>query len=399
MAPYTVSITETTEGVEEGMKQVVAEFTIDNSGQPENTDALYHAGVFDRYTGTDMEFRCPERFSDNGELESYVTFQYGDATIGLKSVDLGELDTGQVTDMSEMFSGCLGLSNLDVGSFDTSGVLDMSHMFADCRVMESLDMSGFDTGNARSISDMFYRCSQLENLDLGNFDMSLENPVEGMFIWYCKELMTVTLPANLTQAIYFPSQDGRHWEDENGERRSIAALGLPSVMTYRSVADEDPNPPSGEEEEPNPPSGGEETNPPSGGGEEPNPPSGGEKPNPSGGGEGQNPSGGNEKPQPAEQKKPVFATQKIQVQSIALTGISKKIAAGKSIRLTAEIYPKNADNKMLVWTSSDPKCASVSQTGKVSVKKNKKNTGKKVTITATAADGSGKKKSVRIRIK
>ena len=64
-------------------------------------------------------------------------------------------------------------------------------------------------------------------------------------------------------------------------------------------------------------------------------------------------------------------------------------AAGKKIALKANISPANATNKTLVWTSSNPKTATVNANGIVTMKKG--SGGKKVTITAKAADGSGKK--------
>jgi uncharacterized protein YjdB len=79
----------------------------------------------------------------------------------------------------------------------------------------------------------------------------------------------------------------------------------------------------------------------------------------------------------------------IPVSSIKLSGISKKIAAGKKIQLTANVLPANATNKGLTWKSSNTKIATVNQSGKVTIKK--KTGGKSVTITAAAKDGSGVK--------
>jgi len=88
--------------------------------------------------------------------------------------------------------------------------------------------------------------------------------------------------------------------------------------------------------------------------------------------------------------------QDIKVQKINLTGISKKIAAGKKIQLTASVTPKNATNKELTWRSSNKKYATVDQKGRVKVKKS--GAGKSVTITATATDGSGVVASYKIKI-
>ena len=82
------------------------------------------------------------------------------------------------------------------------------------------------------------------------------------------------------------------------------------------------------------------------------------------------------------------------VSSIRLSGISKQIAAGKKLTLKATVLPNDASNKKLIWKSSNPKVATVTQSGIVTLKK--KTGGKKVTITATAMDGSKKYTSWKI---
>lgn len=83
------------------------------------------------------------------------------------------------------------------------------------------------------------------------------------------------------------------------------------------------------------------------------------------------------------------AAKQIKVNKIKLQGLSNKIAAGKQLKLTAAILPENATNKKILWKSSNPKVATVTQTGVVTLKK--KSGGKKAVITAAAADGSGAK--------
>ena len=87
---------------------------------------------------------------------------------------------------------------------------------------------------------------------------------------------------------------------------------------------------------------------------------------------------------------------KVKVQSIKITGISGKIAAGKTIKLTAKVKPANAADKSVKWSSSKTKYATVDKKGVVKIKKAGKN--KTVTITAKAADGSGAKAVYKIRI-
>ena len=84
----------------------------------------------------------------------------------------------------------------------------------------------------------------------------------------------------------------------------------------------------------------------------------------------------------------------IRVSKIKLSGISKKIAAGKKIKLTADITPTDASNKAVTWTSGNNKVATVNSAGVVTMKK--KSGGKSVTITATAKDGSRVKAAYKI---
>lgn len=91
---------------------------------------------------------------------------------------------------------------------------------------------------------------------------------------------------------------------------------------------------------------------------------------------------------------PPVVQQKVRVNKIKLTGISKKIAAGKKMTLKATVYPANASNKKVTWKSSNKKVATVNSKGVVTMKK--KSGGKKVKITAIAADGSGVKATYTI---
>lgn len=98
----------------------------------------------------------------------------------------------------------------------------------------------------------------------------------------------------------------------------------------------------------------------------------------------------------AEAPQEPSVTQDVKVTKVALSGISKKIAAGKKVQLTANVAPANAANKAVTWTTSNKKYATVTANGKVTVKK--AGAGKTVTITATAKDGSGVKATYKIKI-
>ncbi len=90
-----------------------------------------------------------------------------------------------------------------------------------------------------------------------------------------------------------------------------------------------------------------------------------------------------------------YAPQTNKITSIKLSAPSKKIAAGKKVKLTAKVYPANASNKSLTWESSNPKVARVSQDGTVTM--GRKAGGKKATITAVAKDGSGERVTCKLK--
>lgn len=81
------------------------------------------------------------------------------------------------------------------------------------------------------------------------------------------------------------------------------------------------------------------------------------------------------------------------VTKVTLNKKNAKITQGKKLKLKATLTPKKASNKKVIWKSSNKKIAKVSSNGTVTaVKKGS------ATITATAADGSGKKASCKITV-
>lgn len=99
---------------------------------------------------------------------------------------------------------------------------------------------------------------------------------------------------------------------------------------------------------------------------------------------------------PEEQKPGDSEPTPIKVTKVTVKGESKKIAAGKKLKLTCTAAPVNADDRRVVWKSSNKKYATVSAKGVVTTKK--AGSGKRVIITATAKDGSGKKATYKISI-
>ena len=87
----------------------------------------------------------------------------------------------------------------------------------------------------------------------------------------------------------------------------------------------------------------------------------------------------------------------VKVSKIKLKASSKTVKAGKKVTVKAAITPVNATNKKVTWTSSNKDYATVNSKGVVTTKKAGK--GKTVKITAKAKDGSGKKATIKIKIK
>jgi len=86
----------------------------------------------------------------------------------------------------------------------------------------------------------------------------------------------------------------------------------------------------------------------------------------------------------------------VKAKKITISGVSKKLAAGKKMKLSVTFKPANTSLKKVKWTSSNNKYATVNAKGVVTAKK--AGIGKKVTITATAKDGSKKKAKFTITI-
>ena len=87
------------------------------------------------------------------------------------------------------------------------------------------------------------------------------------------------------------------------------------------------------------------------------------------------------------------------VKSVTIKGAKKSLKAGKQMKLKAVVKTSKGKpvNKKIKWSSDKTKYATVSSKGIVKTKTAGK--GKKVKITAMATDGSGKKKTITVKIK
>ena len=124
--------------------------------------------------------------------EPITQFSKGTNYGRLKTLNVSNLDTSQVTNMSNMFYACMGLTSLDLSNFDTSQVTNMSDMFGGCMGLTSLDVSKWNTSQVTNMSNMFNYCTGLASLDLSNFDTSQVTTMDGMFIG-CESLRDIKI--------------------------------------------------------------------------------------------------------------------------------------------------------------------------------------------------------------
>lgn len=111
---------------------------------------------------------------------SNMSYMFGSCK-NLTSLDVSNLNTSKTTNMNSMFYDCRNLNSLDVTNFNTSNVTDMSNLFKRDRRLTQLDVSSFDTSKVTTMKDMFSDCSQLTSLDVSNFDTSNVTNMWGMF--------------------------------------------------------------------------------------------------------------------------------------------------------------------------------------------------------------------------
>ena len=130
-------------------------------------------------TITGLEYLNTEKVTDMGNMFS--------GCLKLTSLDVSKFNTVNVTTMSRMFSGCTNLTSLDVTKFNTANVSDMSEMFTGCTKLTSLDVTKFNTAKVTDMSRMFYNCSKLPSLDVTNFNTEKVTNMSYMF-YKCQTL-------------------------------------------------------------------------------------------------------------------------------------------------------------------------------------------------------------------
>lgn len=98
--------------------------------------------------------------------------------------ETANLDTSNITDMSNIFYGNKNLHDIDISAWNTSNVTNMQNAFYNCNTFNSnttLDFSNWVTSKVTNMSGMFYGNISVVSLDLSSFITSEVTNVSAMF--------------------------------------------------------------------------------------------------------------------------------------------------------------------------------------------------------------------------
>ena len=104
--------------------------------------------------------------------------------------DLSSWDVSEVINMGYMFHNCGKLKDIgDISSWNTSKVTNMFGMFGKCKNLKYIgDLSSWNISDVKDISYMFYKCNEIETVgDLSNWKISKVEDMRSMFS-FCENL-------------------------------------------------------------------------------------------------------------------------------------------------------------------------------------------------------------------
>ena len=127
-------------------------------------------------------------FANARPTSCYAWFRHSKNLTQIAGIE--NLNTANVTNMSEMFNGCSNLVKLDVTNFNTAKVTTMLGMFYDCSNLTELDVTHFNTAKVTTMFGMFSGCSNLAELDVTHFNTANVTNMFDMF-YACKSLTTI----------------------------------------------------------------------------------------------------------------------------------------------------------------------------------------------------------------
>ncbi len=151
---------------------------------------------------------------DTGNVTD-MTYMFSGCS-SLNGLDLSCFRTDKVINMQGVFSGCSGLKELDLSAFNTGNVTSMSYMFEKCGNLETLDLSSFNTKNLLIMGEMFSGCMSLKSLDMSNFNLSNMECSDDCMFEDCESLASICAPYNLGEHIMLPLYAGYVWRESDG---------------------------------------------------------------------------------------------------------------------------------------------------------------------------------------
>ncbi len=96
-----------------------------------------------------------------------------------ESLNLGDIDTSAITDMSELFAWWWRKDFSGIESWDVSSVTDMSGMFRNCKNFNQ-PLDSWDVSNVTNMNSMFNCCKNF-NQPLNSWDVSSVTKMSGIF--------------------------------------------------------------------------------------------------------------------------------------------------------------------------------------------------------------------------
>jgi surface protein len=127
-------------------------------------------------------------------------------------LDLNDIDTSEVTNMSCLFSFLLikdcDKVKIDVSEWNVSKVTDMTGLFHNLPSF-NCDLSKWNVSNVKSMRQMFWACSEFEGKGLKNWNVSNVKDVNSMFM-YCGKFnedlsnwkINIKVPKNVRGAFF-----------------------------------------------------------------------------------------------------------------------------------------------------------------------------------------------------
>lgn len=156
------------------------------------------------------------RFGLSSYLQQCGMFSYCSSLTELNLKNFN-ISNANASDMRNMFRGCSSLTSVDLSSFYTSNVTCMENMFLGCSSLTSLDLSNFDTSNVKWMSSMFMGCSSLTSIDVSSFDTY--NASAGDMFRECSSLTVLDL-----SSFRFPANGSLGSFDMSGMFRDCRSL-------------------------------------------------------------------------------------------------------------------------------------------------------------------------------